>query len=196
MRKIKNFKINIRPREISRMLRKLLNVEELSIDIEEAVQKACFFYNQTIVPAVVYDTFSKESMICSFADIETPEKWIAISPYVVTIGNKLQEEFNNNQEKFGEYTIQIVSAISSDTLSQAKNFVQKILTDDAQNDYCELSRSIEVNSNLYPEICKVLPIEKINVSLLNLEENKFKFEPSNTITGLYYWIPKKKRSKR
>lgn len=178
------------------MLRKLLNVEELSIDIEEAVQKACFFYNQSIVPAVVYDTFSKESMVCSFADIETPEKWIAISPYVVTIGNKLQEEFNSNQEKFGEYTMQIVSAISADTLSQAKNFVQKILADDAQDDYCELSRSIEVDSALYSEICKVLPIEKINVSLINLEENKFKFEPSNTITGLYYWIPKKKRGKR
>ena len=74
MRKIKNFKISIKSREVSRMLRKLLDMEELSIDIEEAVQKACFYYNKTIKPAVVYDTFSKESMALNL-NIETPAKY-------------------------------------------------------------------------------------------------------------------------
>ena len=195
MRKIKNFKISIKSREVSRMLRKLLDMEELSIDIEEAVQKACFYYNKTIKPAVVYDTFSKESMALNL-NIETPAKWIAVSPYIVTIGNELQEEFNKNQELFGNYTVQIVSAISANTLEQSKNFIQKILTDDAKDEYCELSRNIEIPNDLYPQICKILPIDKINVSLLNIEENKsFKFNPSNTITGLYYWIPIKRRKK-
>ena len=138
MRKIKNFKITIKNREVSRMLRKLLNVEELSIEQEESVQRACFFYNKTINPAVVYDTYSKESGIFSF-NLEEPAKWIAFSPYIITIGNKLQEEFNKNKDMFGEHTIQIVSAISANTLEQSKNFVQKILGDDAQKEYCELS---------------------------------------------------------
>ena len=74
--------------------------------------------------------------------------------------------------------------------------LQKILTDDAKDEYCELSRNIEIPNDLYPQICKILPIDKINVSLLNIEENKsFKFSPSNTITGLYYWIPIKRRKK-
>lgn len=177
------------------MLRKLLNLEELSIDIEEAVQKACFFYNKTIKPAVVYDTFSKESMALNL-NIETPAKWIAVSSYIVTIGNELQEEFNKNQELFGIYTVQIVSAISANTLEQSKNFIQKILAEDAKSEYCELSRNIEIPNDLYPQICKILPIDKINVSLVNIEENKsFKFNPSNTITGLFYWIPIKRRKK-
>jgi len=196
MRKIKNFKITIKNREVSRMLRKLLNVEELSIEQEESVQRACFFYNKTINPAVVYDTYSKESGIFSF-NLEEPAKWIAFSPYIITIGNKLQEEFNKNKDMFGEHTIQIVSAISANTLEQSKNFVQKILGDDAQKEYCELSRNIEIPNNLYSEICKTLPIDKINVSLITGEDNKtFKFEPSNTITGLYYWIPVKRRTKK
>ena len=195
MRKIKNFKITIKAREVSRMLRKLLNLEELSIDIEEAVQKACFFYNKTIKPAVVYDTFSKESMVLNI-NVDVPTEWIAVSPYIVTIGNELQDEFNKNQELFGSYTIQIVSAISANTLEQSKNFVQKILADDAKAEYCELSRNVEIPNDLYPEICKILPTDKINVSLINMEENKvFKFEPANTITGLYYWIPVKRRKK-
>ena len=195
MRKIKNFKITIKAREVSRMLRKLLNSEELSIDIEEAVQKACFFYNKSIKPAVIYDTFSKESMALNL-NIDVPEKWIAVSPYIVTIGNDLQEEFNKNTELFGNYTVQIVSAISANTLEQSKNFVQKILADDAKSEYCELSRNIEIPNDLYPEICKILPTDKINVSLENMEKNKdFKFNPPNTITGLYYWIPVKRRKK-
>ena len=196
MRKIKNFKISIKAREVSRMLRKLLNIEELTIEQEEAVQKACFFYNKTIKPAVIYDTISKETMVWSF-DIETPEKWIAVSPYIVTIGNELQEEFNKNQEQFGAYTVQIVSAISANTLEQSKNFIQKILTEDAKDEYCELSRNIEIPNNLYPKICEMLPTDKINVSLLNDEENQtFKFNPTNTITGLFYWIPVKRRTKK
>ena len=195
MRKIKNFKITIKAREVSRMLRKLLNLEELPIDTEEAVQRACFYYNKTIKPAVVYDTFSKESMALNL-NVDVPEKWIAVSPYIVTIGNELQDEFNKNNELFGSYTVQIVSAISANTLEQSKNFVQKILADDAKSEYCELSRNIEIPKDLYPEICKILPIDKINVSLLNVEENKsFIFNPSNTITGLYYWIPVKRRKK-
>ena len=74
MRKIKNFKINIRTREISRIIRKLLNMEELPIEIEEAVQKSCFVCEKIIKPAVVYDTFSKETMIFPI-EFEAPEKW-------------------------------------------------------------------------------------------------------------------------
>ena len=96
MRKIKNFKINIRTREISRIIRKLLDVEDLPIEVEESVQKACFVCEKIIKPAVVYDTFSKESMIFPI-EIEAPEKWVAISPYILTIGNVIEEEYNKNK---------------------------------------------------------------------------------------------------
>ena len=82
MRKIKNFKINIRTREISRIIRKLLNVEDLPIEVEEAVQKSCCVCEKIITPAVVYDTFSRESMIFPI-EIDAPEKWVAISPYIL-----------------------------------------------------------------------------------------------------------------
>ena len=85
MRKIKNFKISIKTREVSRIVKKLLNVEDLDIEVEEAIQKSCFICEKIIKPAVVYDTFSKESMFFN-VDIEKPEKWIAVSLYVLTIG--------------------------------------------------------------------------------------------------------------
>ncbi len=191
MRKIKNFKINIRTREISRIIRKLLNVEDLPIEVEEAVQKSCFVCEKIIKPAVVYDTFSKEAMTFSI-EVEAPEKWIAVSPYIVTIGNVLQEEYNKNKELFGEYGVQIMSAISSDALDQSRNFVQKLLASEAGDENCELSRSIELPKQYNQEIITYLPVEKINLSL-NEDGN---FVPANSMEGLYYWIPLKKRGRK
>lgn len=192
MRKIKNFKISIKTREVSRIVKKLLNVEDLDIEVEEAIQKSCFVCEKIIKPAVVYDTFSKESMFFNI-DIDIPEKWIAVSPYVLTIGNVLQEQYEKNKSLFGNYAVQIISAISADALEQSKSFVQKIINSEiTKEDNCELSRSIEIPQQYNQEIIKYLPIEKINISLS--EENKF--VPINTSAGLYYWIPLKKRNRK
>lgn len=191
MRKIKNFKINIRTREISRIIRKLLNVEDLPIEVEESVQKACFVCEKVIKPAVVYDTFSKESMIFPI-EIEAPEKWVAISPYILTIGNVIEEEYNKNKELFGEYAVQLISSISADALDQSRNFVQKLLASEASDENCELSRSIELPKQYNSDIIKFLPIDKIN---LTLSEN-WDFIPKNSMAGIYYWIPLKKRNRK
>jgi len=191
MRKIKNFKISIRTREISRIIRKLLNVEELPIEIEESVQKSCFVCEKVIKPAVVYDTFSRESMVFPL-EIDSPEKWIAVSPFILTIGNVLQEQYNKNKELFGEYGVQIMSAISADALDQARFFVQKLLASEASDENCELSRSIELPKQYNQEIIKFLPVEKINLSLSDDGD----FIPTNSMAGLYYWIPLKKRGRK
>ena len=194
MRKIKNFKISIRTREVSRIVKRLLNVEDLDIEVEEAVQKSCFVCEKIIKPAVVYDTFSKESMSFNFnINIEIPEKWIAVSPYVLTIGSVLQEQYEKNKNLFGNCAVQIISAISADALEQSKNFIQKIINSEmTKEDNCELSKSIEIPQQYNQEIIKYLPIEKINISLSE-EKN---FIPINTSAGLYYWIPLKKRNRR
>ena len=191
MRKIKNFKINIRTREISRIIRKLLNVEDLPIEVEESVQKACFICEKVIKPAVVYDTFSKETMIFPI-EIEAPEKWIAVSAYVLTIGTVLEQEYNKNKELFGEYGVQIISAISADALEQSRLFIQKLLSSEASDENCELSRNIELPKQYNKEIIKFLPIDKINLSLTEEEC----FVPVNSIAGIYYWIPLKKRNRK
>ena len=192
MRKIKNFKINIRPREISRIVRKLINVSELSIDIEESVQRACYFYGKTINPAVVYETFAKDTTTFVFDNPEIPNKWVAASYYILTIGNTLKEEFEKKQDVFGQYTTQIVSAISADTLEQSKSFVQKLVISEASDEQCELSRGIELPADKYNDICKILPIEKINVAI----SEDGQFEPEYTVTGVFYWIPVKRKSKK
>ena len=166
-------------------------MEELTIEIEEAIQKSCFVCEKIIKPAVVYDTFSKEAMTFSL-EIEPPEKWIAVSPYILTIGNVLQEEYNKNKSLFGEYGVQIVSAISADALEQSRNFVQKLLASEASDENCELSRNIDLPKQYNSEIIEYLPVDKINLSLTD-DGN---FIPESSMAGLYYWIPLKKRGRK
>ena len=191
MKKIKNFKINIRPREISRILKKFLDVKELDIEAEEAVQRACYFYGHTIKPAVVYDTFSKESSDFNFDFSDFKEKWIAVSPFVLTIGSGLKDEFEKQIDIFGHLTTKIVSAISADTLEQSKNFVQRLIAEEAKQEQCELSRAVELSEDNSAKIASLLPLEKINVSI----DEQNKFSPSYTVAGFYYWLPVKKRRK-
>ncbi|MCL2335739.1 MAG: hypothetical protein FWC57_06715, partial [Endomicrobia bacterium] len=88
MRKIKNFKVNLRVREIVRVIKKLTNSAELPVELEEAVQRGCHFYSKFPVPCVVYDTFSKDSLQFSY-EKDAPAKWVAQSVFFLTIGDSL-----------------------------------------------------------------------------------------------------------
>jgi hypothetical protein len=76
MQKIKNFRINLRIKEILRIIKKLLNAVELSVELEGVVRRCCRFYSRFLVPSAVYETFSREILpfVCEKG---VPLKWIA-----------------------------------------------------------------------------------------------------------------------
>ena len=189
MRKIKNFRVNLRVREITRVIKKLINAPELPVEIEEAVQRGCHFYSKFIVPCVVYDAFAKDALPFVY-EKDAPAKWAAQSIFFLTIGRQLQEEFKKNEEAFGEHTGKIVSAVAVDALEQSKNFIQRLIAGEAEEENCELSRSVELPADLYAEAAKLLPIDKIGVSI-----DDGTLEPQYSCCGLFYWMPSKKKSK-
>lgn len=178
-------------REIIRVFKKLTNTAEMSVETEETVQRACHFYSKFISPSVVYDTFSKD-MITFVYEKDAPSKWVAQSVFFVTIGTKLEEEYKKNEKAFGEHTNTIVSAVAVDALEQAKNFTQRLISAEADAENCDISRSTDLPADLYEEASKIVPIDKIDISI---QEGKLIPQYSNC--GLFYWIPSgKKKSKR
>jgi hypothetical protein len=190
MRKIKNFKVNLRIKDISRVVRRLINTVDMSVDIEEAIQRCCRFCVKFLSPSVVYDTFSKESLPFVY-EKDVPPKWVAESIFFVTIGNALEEEYKKNENVFGEYTSEIVAAIAVDALEQSKNFVQRIISNEAQDENCEITRVVDIPIELYENISKVVPADKIGVSV-----HSGNVCPKYSSTGLFYWIPSKKKTKK
>ncbi|MDR2426309.1 MAG: hypothetical protein LBD46_03915 [Endomicrobium sp.] len=191
MKKIRNFRVNLRVREIIRVVKKLTNTAEMTIEIEETTQKACRFYSDFIMPSVLYDTFSKDDISFVY-EKDAPSKWVARSVFFITIGDKIEEYLKKNENIFGEHSNTILSAVAVDALEQAKNFTQRLVANEAEDDNYDISRSIDLPSDLYEKAAKVVPIDKIDISVKD-----GKLFPQYSICGLFYWIPssKKKRQK-
>lgn len=176
-------------REISRVIKKLVNASEMPSELEEAVQRGCHFYSKFLSLSVVYGTFAKDSLDFIY-DKDIPSKWVARSVYFLTIGPKLSQEFKNNEAAFGEHTGKIVSAVAVDALEQGKNFIQRLIAGEADGENCEVSRSVEIPPELYEEAVKIVPADKIDIVL-----NEGKLSPQYSVCGLFYWIPNKSRKK-
>ncbi len=190
MRKIKNFKVNLRVREIMRVMKKLTNTQELSSELEESVQKGCHFYSKLVQPSAVFDTFAKDSLPFVY-EKDAPPKWVAQSIYFITIGNALYDEYKKNEEAFGEHTGKIVSALAVDVLEQAKNFVQRLISSEADDEGCDLSRAVDIPEDIIGEVIKSVPVEKIDITF---EDGKIK--PQYSSCGFFYWTPSKKKNKK
>jgi hypothetical protein len=81
MRKIKNFRINLR------IIKRLVVTAELSVEFEKAVRQCCRFYSRFLDPSVIYETFSKKhASFCLQKNVSS--KWIAASIFFVTIGGQ------------------------------------------------------------------------------------------------------------
>lgn len=191
MKKIKNFKINLRVREITRVIKKLTNTVELPVEVEESIQRACHRFSKFLSLSVVYETFAKGAMSFLY-EKDAPEKWIAQSLYFLTIGTKLQEEYQKNEKLYGEYTEKIVSAIAVDALEQGKNFIYRLISNEASCENCELSRNVDLPQNLCHEASKNIPAEKIDIAI----SEDGKFTPQYSVCGLFYWVPSKKKSSK
>ncbi|MDR1418002.1 MAG: hypothetical protein LBI80_02440 [Endomicrobium sp.] len=189
MRKIRNFKVNLCIKEILRVIKKLNNISEVSLEFEENVKRGCRIYSKFLHPSVVYDTFSKESFPL-FEKNAVLSKYVACSVFFITIGSNIEEECNLNRTAFGEYTSTIVSAIAVDALEQSRSFVQRLIVNEAKYEGCEISREEELDNSVYGEFAKIIPIEKINVNIVS-----GKLDPKYSSCGLLYWIPSKKKQK-
>jgi hypothetical protein len=73
-----------------------------------------------------------------------PLKWIAESVFFVTIGGDLYEKYKKNERTFGEHIGKIISAVGVDALEQSKNFVQRLISNEAQGENCKISKSIDI----------------------------------------------------
>ncbi|MDR2860559.1 MAG: hypothetical protein LBV66_01850 [Elusimicrobiota bacterium] len=188
MRKVKNFKINLRTKDIIRSIKRLsVNETGFPEDFDITVQKACRYYSNFIHPSVIYDAFNKDSIV-SISEKDAPQKWIARSILFVTIGSLLEQECKKNMTQFGEYTETIVSSIAVDALDQSKNFVCRIISSEADNENCDISRAVEVPNEFYAGLSKVIPIDKIDISL---EDDKL--SPKYSLCSMVYWTPSKKK---
>lgn len=189
MKKIKKFKINLRSREIARLLKATAKTE-ITPQLEEAIQRESSRLATLISPAAVYETQPKEKIHAALA-ANAPDKWVAASAYIVTIGSDVENEIRDAQAKNEAMLSQILHAVALEALEQTDNFVQRLLVAEAQDESCDLSRRQPVTSGAaWPAFTELLPGDKIGVQLVADDQ----FQPMYASAGMVFWTPAKKKT--
>lgn len=189
MKKIKNFKINLRFREIIRLLKSTAAISEVTPQIEDAVRQEIARLSPEIVPAAVYDTLAKDKLSPELLKL-LPAQAVAASVYTVTINKTLEDDVNEAQNRGEKILNQILHSLALEAIEQASNFIQRLISDEAKSETCELAGRCVFDSSMgFGNIFAVLPGEKIGVQVTE----KGTLSPLYSSCGIIPWLPVKKR---
>ena len=76
-----------------------------------------------------------------------------------------------------------------EALEQSNNFVCRLITEEAKDESCELSRYQRINSpSAWEQFTALVPGEKIGMTVINGEQ----FSPLYSSGAVIYWVPLKK----
>jgi len=190
MRKIRNFKVNLREREVIHNLKLITEIKEFTPQLQEAVRKEMERAKEYLSPASVFDTFEVEESIEKFGlEIEQSLKVSSISIIIATVGQDIEKEIENATNRDEKIISQIINAIGMEALNSTLNFIYKILNEDARKEESELLQNEKISGDMEKEIIKKFDAKRINVYVT--ENNQVK--PVYTAVGLAKWVPRKKR---
>jgi hypothetical protein len=182
MTKIKNFRVNLRPREIARWLKKERGVEttpELELTIAEAIKEA----RKWVTPAAVYTTLTRKTAEKT-TTIAMPPEAVALSVAVVSIGTGLEAERKNAQP--GSPRDMLLSAIEQEALAQSLQFTVRLIGEQAEEEDCEMSSPVSVQE---------APVASSLATLLGVARIGIQFDPSApepppyVRVSYWFWTP-------
>ncbi len=166
MTKIKNFRINLRAREVARLLKaqaKLQITPALEASIEHAVNEA----KRQLQPAAVYTTLTRGT-----AEKATPlplaDPAVAASAIAVTIGSSLNEQIQTASDHQDALQAALLSALREEALHQAVQFIMRLIEDQAKEEECEMSAPREITDGvLLTSLGSLLGMQRIGIDLAN-----------------------------
>ena len=191
MKKIKQFKINLRSREITRFLKKTTSISEINPDIEEKVEAESRRLKRLISPAAIYETVPKDKFPAELK-VNEPNNWVAATAYVVTVGEAIEKELKEKRSRENGEAEAIAHTIALESVEQSVNFIERLIREEAQGDNCEISKEQPLDSKeLVAKLFGIVPGDKIGASL---DENG-SLRPQYSTGGIIYWMPVNKSRK-
>jgi len=168
MTKIKNFKINLRPREIARWLKKERGVEstpELELAIEQLIKES----KPWVEPAAVYSTLTR-----AIAENTTPlvfaDKSIAVSIVAVSVGPRLEEERLTARAHPSREAL--LAALGQEALTQTLQFAVRLIQDQAKEEDCEMPAAAAaplpeggVEPSMVSSLATLVGIQRIGIEI-------------------------------
>jgi len=192
MTKIKNFRIQLRTREVIRTLKTCL--DPWTPEHEAIVSQKIEQFFPSIQTAALYTTLTR-STAEKATSLPLSEKAIAVSVVIVGIGpllDDLKKQLDTQENNLDSHWI---SAIQSESLHQSMSFAMRLLTDQAKEEECMLGTPIDIHEALLvPTLSTLLGIERIGLQL-DTENPQL---PSHVRLAWIEWtaLPKKTTSRK
>ncbi|MCS7151596.1 MAG: hypothetical protein NZ928_04330 [Endomicrobia bacterium] len=183
--KIKNFKVNIRLKEVYSALK---NKDiKITPEIETLISVVEREVSEVLTPAVIFDTFEvKDKSVEKILGVISPQKNTQfISLIATTLGLDVDKFIFSTTDIM---KINIAEIIVQEYLSSAVLFVIKVIQE-RLDENLQPSSAFLIPEQLYEDITNILQTEKINIKYLK-EENKLL--PASSCLNYVYWFKSKK----
>lgn len=189
LRKIKKYKINLRPSYIARAAKKKLELKEADEALEQSAHEAILEAEKFIVPTALYETFSKTDTPPTLQPLwaTAGNKTLSLSIIATTVGPKIEEALQRIAEDPRKAVF--LEAAAQESLEQSTTFIVKLLTEEAKEDHCELSPLWPAEVQLAPHILETLEASKADLHLNGGEQ----ISPLYSRISFCFWNPLSKK---
>ena len=193
MKKIRCFKLKLRPREVVRTLKNTQAIAEVTPQIEAAVSREIERLSPLCEPAAVYETVRRDAVTIDFG-LDIPKECVAVSMYAVTIGAGVEEEVRTAQQHNEALIEHLVHAVALEALEQSAQFVFRLIREEAREDECELSARQRIQPPaIVAAILSAVAADKIAITMAPDAPAP---TPRYSSCGVILWLPVKKAASR
>ncbi len=162
MTKIKNFRINLRTREVARWLKNRQGVSvtpELEASIDQGIRES----KALLETAALYTTLNRQTAAKTLP-IELPRSVTAVSIIAATVGPKLEEARAAAEAQQNSAEAWLHAALQEEALNQTVHFAVRLIQEQAKEEECEMSSPVPAqDASLLLPLAALLGIQRIAI---------------------------------
>ncbi len=186
MRKIKGFKLVLRPHEVKRRAKKIgVDLEAAGFN-EPLLIKTLDRLAKQLAPGVLFDTFGHPD---PDQPVLSPMPGLAYSLILASLGDAFTEEMRSRENALPDKLWAVLEEVA---LDECIRFASNIIADEAEKDNCELSPLTELSDG--PALQVV--VRKLDAAKLGVSVNEECLVPAACLAVSLSWLAKSKAKGR
>lgn len=191
IKKIKKYKLSLRPSYIARNLKKKLPQDTPWQDAMEAdIQKVIRGAEPFLDLSSIYETFSQVDCPAPLKELwgRSPKGAISISLIATTIGPKLEERIASLQNENDAFNAALMGSIAQEALEQSTHFVSKLLAEESKLEHCDCTPSLPLEPAFIKDSLDILQSHKADIHAAEGGG----IVPLYSTVSFCFWNPRKK----
>ncbi len=189
IRKIKKYKISVRPFGVLRHLKKQVPIEPGKEPQDSELESEISKVHPHVVPCAVFRTFSKAETPETLKSLwqTAPEKSLSLSVVAATIGKPIEGELERVSKENNPYQSALWNSIARESLEQSFHFVERLIGGEAEDESCELSSFLPAGAEHLEPVLASLEAHKAEIAM----NDSGQISPFFTGVRYSFWTPLK-----